>query len=61
MAEFASKGVAGAALGTGIAGLSLGILNGVIDEKMMAIYNYEHEKAIEKATEIKIMQEMYKK
>lgn len=28
MAEFASKGVAGAALGTGIAGLSLGVLNG---------------------------------
>ena len=27
MAEFASKGVAGAALGTGIAGLSLGVLN----------------------------------
>lgn len=26
--EFASKGVAGAALGTGIAGLSLGVLNG---------------------------------
>ena len=33
----------------------------VIDEKMMAIYNYEHEKSMEKATEIKIMQEMYKK
>lgn len=28
MGEFASKGVAGAALGTGIAGLSLGVLNG---------------------------------
>lgn len=28
MAEFASKGVAGAALGTGIAGLSFGVLNG---------------------------------
>ena len=28
MAEFASKGVAGAALGTGIAGTALGILNG---------------------------------
>ena len=27
MAEFASKGVAGAALGTGIGGLSLGVLN----------------------------------
>ena len=27
MAEFASKGVAGTALGTGIAGLSLGVLN----------------------------------
>lgn len=27
MAEFASKGVAGAGLGTGIAGLSLGVLN----------------------------------
>jgi len=32
-----------------------------IDPKMMAIYDYEHEKAIEKATEIKVMQEMYKK
>lgn len=29
MGEFASKGVAGAALGTGIAGLSLGVLNGM--------------------------------
>lgn len=29
MAEFASKGVAGAGLGTGIAGLSLGVLNGL--------------------------------
>lgn len=28
MAEFASKGVAGTALGTGIAGMALGILNG---------------------------------
>ena len=28
MAEFASKGVAGAALGTGIGGLALGVLNG---------------------------------
>jgi hypothetical protein len=28
MGEFASKGVAGAGLGTGIAGLSLGVLNG---------------------------------
>lgn len=28
MAEFASKGLAGAGLGTGIAGLSLGVLNG---------------------------------
>ena len=28
MAEFASKGVAGAGLGTGIAGLTLGVLNG---------------------------------
>lgn len=28
MAEFASKGVAGAGLGTGIAGLTLGLLNG---------------------------------
>lgn len=28
MAEFASKGVAGAALGTGIAGTALGVLNG---------------------------------
>lgn len=29
MAEYASKGVAGAGLGAGIAGLSLGVLNGV--------------------------------
>lgn len=29
MAEYASKGVAGAGLGTGIAGLSLGVLNGL--------------------------------
>ena len=28
MAEYASKGVAGAGLGTGIAGLALGVLNG---------------------------------
>lgn len=28
MGEFASKGVAGAGLGTGIAGLALGFLNG---------------------------------
>lgn len=27
MAEYASKGVAGAGLGTGIAGLALGVLN----------------------------------
>lgn len=32
-----------------------------IDPTMMAIYNYEHEKAVEEATEIKVMQEMYKK
>ena len=28
MSEYASKGVAGAALGTGIGGLALGVLNG---------------------------------
>ena len=32
-----------------------------IDEKMMAIYEYEHDKAIEKATKIRVMQEMYKR
>lgn len=32
-----------------------------IDEKMMAIYDYEHNKAMEEATEIRVMQEMYKK
>ena len=32
-----------------------------IDPKMMAIYDYEHEKAMDKATKIKVMQEMYKK
>lgn len=32
-----------------------------IDDKMLAIYEYEHEKAIEKATKIKVMQEMYKR
>lgn len=32
-----------------------------IDPVMIAIYNYEHEKAVEEATEIKVMQEMYKK
>ena len=29
--------------------------------EMMAIYEYEHEKTIKEATEIKVMQEMYKK
>jgi hypothetical protein len=29
--------------------------------EMMAIYEYEHEKSIKEATEIKVMQEMYKK
>ena len=28
---------------------------------MMAIYEYEHEKIMEEATEIKVMQEMYKR
>lgn len=28
---------------------------------MMAIYEYEHEKAMNKATKIKVMQEMYKR
>lgn len=32
-----------------------------IDPTMMAIYDYEHEKSVEEATEIKVMQEMYKK
>lgn len=32
-----------------------------IDEKMMAIYEYEHNRAMDKATKIKVMQEMYKK
>lgn len=32
-----------------------------VDPKMMAIYEYEHEKAMDKATKIKVMQEMYKK
>lgn len=32
-----------------------------IDEKMLAIYDYMHEKAIEKVTKIKLMQESYKK
>lgn len=32
-----------------------------VDDKMMVIYNYEHERAIDKATKVKIMQEMYKK
>lgn len=32
MAEFASKGVAGAGLGTGIAGLALGVLNASNDK-----------------------------
>ena len=32
-----------------------------VDPKMLAIYDYMHEKAIEKATKIKMMQEMYKK
>lgn len=32
-----------------------------IDPKMMAIYEYEHNKAMEEATEIKVMQEMFKK
>ena len=32
-----------------------------VDPKMMAIYEYEHEKAMNKATKIKVMQEMYKK
>ena len=34
MAEFASKGVAGAGLGTGIAGLALGVLNGGLGNLM---------------------------
>ena len=32
-----------------------------VDSKMLAIYDYMHEKAIEKATKIKMMQEAYKK
>lgn len=32
-----------------------------IDSNMMAIYDYLHEKAIEKATKIKVMQEEFKK
>lgn len=32
-----------------------------VDPKMMAIYEYEHERAIDKATKIKVMQETYKK
>ena len=36
MAEFASKGVAGAGLGTGIAGLSLGVINALGGLGMLA-------------------------
>lgn len=39
MAEFASKGVAGAGLGTGIAGLSLGVLNTIGGIAAMAMNN----------------------
>ena len=39
MAEFASKGVAGAGLGTGIAGLALGVLNGGLGNILGTGYN----------------------
>lgn len=32
-----------------------------VDPKMLAIYEYMHEKAVDKATKIKMMQESYKK
>lgn len=32
-----------------------------VDPKMTAIYDYMHERAIEKATKIKVMQDNYKK
>lgn len=32
-----------------------------VDPKMLAIYEYMHEKSVEKATKIKVMQEAYKK
>ena len=40
MGEFASKGVAGAGLGTGIAGLALGVLNGGLGNLLGGGYGY---------------------
>lgn len=42
MAEFASKGVAGAGLGTGIAGLALGVLNGGLGNLLNTGVGYNH-------------------
>ena len=39
MAEFAGKGLAGAALGTGVAGLSLGVLNGGLGNLLNGLGN----------------------
>lgn len=41
MAEFASKGVAGAGLGTGIAGLALGVLNNMDYNSAEDIHEYK--------------------
>ena len=32
-----------------------------VNEKMMTIYEYEHDKMMEKATKVRVMQEMYKR
>lgn len=34
--------------------------NGEPPEKMLAVYNYLHEKSIEKAKDVKVMQDMYR-
>jgi hypothetical protein len=39
MAEYASKGIAGAGLGTGIAGLTLGVLNGGLGNLLTGVNN----------------------
>lgn len=67
MAEFASKGLSGAALGTGIAGLSLGVLNGGLGnllggnmcESNQPITRYELEmenKIVEKDSKIALLE-----
>lgn len=60
MGEFASKGVAGAGLGLGIAGTALGVLNGGWGNLRKAIWQWETRIAMSKVLEMKYKLSTYR-